>query len=65
MEDNQILYADPNYNQNLGLLHPEFEAEAFLWDGFNSDKIQLKILSPLDLAFIRSSASSQSSSSHF
>ena len=50
MEDNQILYADPNYTPNFGLLHPEFDPQALLWDGFKSKKIDLKVLSPLDLA---------------
>lgn len=50
LEDNQILYADPNYTPNFGLLHPDFDAHALLWDGFKSEKINLKVLSPLDLA---------------
>jgi hypothetical protein len=50
LDDNQILYADPNYNPGFGLLHPDFEEAAVLWEGFQSIQLKLKLLSPLDLA---------------
>ncbi len=50
LEDNQVLYADPNYNPTFGLLHPDFKESAVPWEGFSSDNIDLFLLSPLDVA---------------
>lgn len=47
----KIVYFDANYNTNFSLIHPDFENDSFrvLGDEFKSDKLQLHLISPVDL----------------
>lgn len=46
------IYLDKNYNSAFALMHEDFERDAVAWSpmGASENKIQLKLLSPLDLA---------------
>jgi len=47
-----FLYLDNNYNPTFGLLHEEYDRDAVEWEGIGNErrKIQLHVLSPVDLA---------------
>jgi hypothetical protein len=48
----RMVFFDVNFNLNFALMHPDFEKDAFKVDGneFDDSKIDLHILSPVDLA---------------
>lgn len=48
----KVVYFDMNYNTSFALMHPDFEQDAYLVKGreFDDSKIELRILSPVDLA---------------
>jgi hypothetical protein len=47
-----LLYFDRNYNPLFGLLHEAYEADSVEWAGIGNErrKVQLRVLSPVDLA---------------
>jgi len=51
----QTIFLDTNYNPTIGLMHPDAESDAIelLGEEFNNPKIQLYVLSPVDLAMGR------------
>jgi hypothetical protein len=48
----RMVFFDVNFNLSFALMHPDFEKDAFKVDGneFDDSKIDLHILSPVDLA---------------
>jgi len=48
----KMVYFDTNYNTSFALVHPDFEQDAYLVMGseFDDPRIELRILSPVDLA---------------
>ena len=47
-----FIYFDSNYNTSFALLHEDFEERSCEWEGIGNEKrlVQLRVLSPLDLA---------------
>ena len=47
-----FIYFDHNYNTSLALLHDDFERDSREWTGIGNEgrKVELRLLSPLDLA---------------
>ena len=48
----KVVYFDTNYNTSFALIHPDYEHDAYkvLGNEFENKKLQLYILSPIDLA---------------
>lgn len=48
----RMVYFDTNYNTSFALVHPDFEFDSYIVKGneFTDEKIELRILSPVDLA---------------
>lgn len=47
-----FIYFDTQYNDTFALLHEDYRQDCVVWEGFDNAKriIQVKVLSPLDLA---------------
>jgi hypothetical protein len=47
-----FIYFDQNYNTSFALMHEAFENDSVKWDGIGNEsrKVELRVLSPLDLA---------------
>lgn len=54
------LYFDANYNDTFALMHPDYRDDSIPWDGIGNEKrlIQLRVLTPVDLAVSKISRSS-------
>ena len=48
----KVVYFDMNYNTSFALMHPDFEKDAYRVEGdeFKDSKIELHIITPVDLA---------------
>jgi hypothetical protein len=47
-----LLYFDANYNENFGLIHPDYREDAVEWQGIGNEErlVHLHVLTPVDLA---------------
>jgi hypothetical protein len=54
------LYFDANYNDTFALMHPDYRDDSIPWDGIGNENrlIQLRVLTPVDLAVSKISRSS-------
>jgi hypothetical protein len=54
------LYFDANDNDTFALMHPDYRDDSIPWDGIGNEKrlIQLRVLTPVDLAVSKISRSS-------
>ena len=55
------IYLDLNYNDTFALLHPDYQRDALEWEdiGNESRSVQLRVLTPVDLAVSKISRFSQ------
>ena len=50
--EKSFIYFDANYNPAFALMHPDYQQDSVEWEGIGNERrlVQLRVLSPIDLA---------------